>query len=666
MRNWLAIGHTGSAAPPPPGVGILATRRWKIGASAFALALAPGLLFSGPPSAAASFTPITVGQTGTGWDGGASNSSLKVTFSKTTTAGDLLVAAFQLRNTTEAPSLGKVSDSNGNALTKGVALQYQGQMEAGIFYEADAPSATSITITPAQKGDTIVATIYDVVGAATVSPLDVTSSDDSCTVATATTGSTPITQFPYELGIGSIAWNQAPTLGGETGGFTLSPAVQATTSGEMEGQQAAYLQTSSFSQPKFSGLLSSTVCWTGVVATFAAASQVKPDIAGLLDRGSSPASAVGGSNFTLPTRLPAGWAGTVVTGIVVNETWADLQPNGAGTPIIASANGNGDSTCNGSAVVGSCLDQAIADVASWNASNPSLPPMAIKLRVWAGEDAPEWAKDIGGPISGTSGNTIGAFWTSSYESDFDNLMAQLASLYDAGSLVTDVEGSACMTEYDEPMLHDDFSSGAGLTNLLNAGYTDAADYACLTSDITSLANWKQTHVALSFNPWDLLTLPTNGSPEVIDGVSCSKPSPCEALTENFMATFASSLGKQAALANHSIRYGENSGTGYSSMYAHIASDATTDGATVQYQTATLANLEGSGTCTTTVCEGLSEALNWACGATDKYQTMSSGQTASAVELPGGYTDAVFAPYDDFTTPASYAPYLSCIQKDTHG
>ena len=683
MRNWRATGHTRPAALYRPGGNNLTRWRWRLSTAAFAIALVPGLFLSGPPAAAASasasFTPITVSQIGTkttSWDGGSSNTFLTAKFPAATSSGDLLVVAFQLKNTKATPSLGTVKDSNKNALTKANTLQV-GQLEAGVFYETHAPSATSITITPAQKGDTIVATIYDVAGALTASPLDATANNNSCVAGTPPTVSTSTTRFPYELAVGTIAWSQAPSFTPTPNtGYVPSPTVQATTSGEQEGEQSAYLQTSSRGAQTYSGTLVPSVCWTGVIATFAAATQIKPDIAGLLDRGTPVGSAVGGSNFTPPSTMPSGWAGVVVTGIVVNQTWADLQPNGADTAIIAGLVKPSMGQCPTAVPPGSNeIDLALCDVGVWNSANPNS-LMYIKLRVWAGEDAPTWAKDIGdnnNPIEGTSynsitnpGATIGEFWTSPYQSDYDNLMAKLASLYDASPLLEDVEGSACMTEYDEPMLHDDFSTGTGLTNLLGAKYSDTADYACLMSDITSLQNWRQTHVDLSFNPWSLLV---NGGVESVGGVNCTG-SPCEPLTESFMATFASTFGKQAALANHSIRYGENPGLGYSSMYQHIQTDASANGTTVQYQTADYKNvLKGSSSCAPTTspyCEGLSETLNWACGATDTYQPTSSGQSASAVELPTGYMSAVFAPYDNFTTAASYAPYLSCIQKDPHG
>ena len=60
--------------------------------------------------------------------------------------------------------------------------------------------------------------------------------------------------------------------------------------------------------------------------------RVKPDIVGLLDRGSAPTQATGGSNFTAPATLVSSqgsWAGNPISGIVVNETLADLQPTAA-------------------------------------------------------------------------------------------------------------------------------------------------------------------------------------------------------------------------------------------------------------------------------------------------------------------------------------------------
>ena len=63
--------------------------------------------------------------------------------------------------------------------------------------------------------------------------------------------------------------------------------------------------------------------------------------------------------------------------LVLNVTWAQLQ----GT--------------EGGALTTSAIDSAIAQVNAYNAANGTN--LGIKLRVWGGYTAPDWAKNIDGP-----------------------------------------------------------------------------------------------------------------------------------------------------------------------------------------------------------------------------------------------------------------------------
>ena len=450
------------------------------------------------------------------------------------------------------------------------------------------------------------------------------------------------------LGSGTFwFFHESALLHNQTGSSTAAGTSSSATANSSSSSNTSSKNSKAGSGTSSSGSSSGNTSGNGGSGGSAS---VKSDIIGLIDRGKDPSGGVG-SNFTWP--LPSGWAGNPITGIVVNVAWSDLQPHSANSTIVASANSTGSNV----------VDRAISDIEAWNAANPSK-PLAIKIRVYAGEYAPAWAKAIGGPITGNSGNTIGAFWTSSFVAAWANLMHQLSGLYDSNPVIKNVTGSGCMTLYSEPMLHDDFNNGSGLNNLINAGYNDNADYNCLMADVTALQAWKQTHVSVSMNPWQLLTL---GGGETISGVSCTT-STCSALTDQFMGNFATSLTGRTALQNDSIRYLPIST--YSDMYANIINQQNkygSEGLTVDYQTATLSKLEGGSVCgSSAACEGLSEALNWACGATDGYQTTGSGQRASSVELPAGYTSAVYSPYDNFTTPSSYGSYLNCLKADPHG
>ena len=65
-------------------------------------------------------------------------------------------------------------------------------------------------------------------------------------------------------------------------------------------------------------------------------------------------------------------------GLVVIASWKQLQP----TPGSQIDDGN-------------VIDQALAQVRAYNERNPQK-PLAVKLRVWGGFEAPDWAKQLGG------------------------------------------------------------------------------------------------------------------------------------------------------------------------------------------------------------------------------------------------------------------------------
>src|SRR4029453_14487196 len=99
--------------------------------------------------------------------------------------------------------------------------------------------------------------------------------------------------------------------------------------------------------------------------------------------------------------------------IVLNVTWAQLQ---------ASEN----------SLDTSFIDAAIQQVNQFNSTYNT--DIGIKLRVWGGFTAPNWAKEIGGaPVTITGQNgvdpgsyasqTIGRFWTADYVNAWLNLQS---------------------------------------------------------------------------------------------------------------------------------------------------------------------------------------------------------------------------------------------------
>src|SRR5438552_8265461 len=113
---------------------------------------------------------------------------------------------------------------------------------------------------------------------------------------------------------------------------------------------------------------------------------VKPVLRGLVDRAGPPPPAYRG----------------VVHAYVVNVGWKNLQPapNGPLTP-------------------DNPIDRALAAVRVMNRQQPGS-PLGLKVRLFAGVQAPDWAKNLGGPpftvtdkASAQSG-TVGRFWTDAF------------------------------------------------------------------------------------------------------------------------------------------------------------------------------------------------------------------------------------------------------------
>jgi hypothetical protein len=117
-----------------------------------------------------------------------------------------------------------------------------------------------------------------------------------------------------------------------------------------------------------------------VDGALAADPQIKPPIRGLVSMGAYRFVGQGGDpvNTLEPLNAKAGIFG----GLVIIASWKQLQP----TPASELGDDN-------------VIDRALADVRAYNARNPAK-PLAVKLRVWGGFEAPDWAKQLGGaPIA---------------------------------------------------------------------------------------------------------------------------------------------------------------------------------------------------------------------------------------------------------------------------
>lgn len=237
-----------------------------------------------------------------------------------------------------------------------------------------------------------------------------------------------------------------------------------------------------------------------------------------------------------------------ISGIVVNDTWASLQPGGAGTPIDTQP-----------------IDAALQTIAAYNQSQGRS--LGVRLRVWAGIDAPAWAKSIAGapivicdanalptpspsasfaapaaasptPCPAAAERTIGPFWARRYESAWSNVQHQLAKKYDDDPLVNEVSVSSCSSLTSEPFVQPDDSFSRH--NMIAAGYTDARYQTCLTNAIPGdyAIAWHNTIVDYSFNPFRQIDM--------------QPPQTDLAFTEGVMRLCRTTLKVRCALLNEAL------------------------------------------------------------------------------------------------------------------
>jgi len=312
----------------------------------------------------------------------------------------------------------------------------------------------------------------------------------------------------------------------------------------------------------------------------AAASILKPGVSGVFSRDGAPP----------PDYL------SVMGGWVVNAYWKDLQPN-PGDPIVTNPK--------------NAIDQAIDQVHKINAANPAY-KLRLKVRLFAGVDAPDWAKSLGGgpvtisdPGSGITG-TVGRFWTKAFGTAYTDFINKIAALYDSVYAIGDVTLNRCMTIYAEPYIRQT-SVPSNVSHLLAAGFTTDKDTTCHQEEIDNGRAFSTTRVSVAFNPYQQINA---------DGTTQTN----EALTEQMIDYCRRQLLKQCVLENNSIRTPELGGD-YPALYAKIQRM----GPPIAFQTATLARVGDLGA-----------TLQWAVG-----------EGANVVEWPGsGLTPSQLAPYNN--------------------
>jgi hypothetical protein len=190
--------------------------------------------------------------------------------------------------------------------------------------------------------------------------------------------------------------------------------------------------------------------------------------------------------------------------MVLNVTWAQLQPQ------------------EGGALVTAAIDGPLAQVAAYNAANHTN--LGLKLRVWGGYTAPDWAMNMNGPAITVSGKSsvdpwvyddqkIGRVWTADYIDAWTGLQNTLADLYDNNPLIRGISQTAGGATSDEPFVPlstaapTSNASGAPTVNqvaqLQSGGMTDAAEMLTLRAAIADYAQWSTSPLDYTMNTFHL-------------------------------------------------------------------------------------------------------------------------------------------------------------------
>ena len=201
---------------------------------------------------------------------------------------------------------------------------------------------------------------------------------------------------------------------------------------------------------------------------------------------------------------------------------------------------------------------------------------AIRLRVTAGVEAPQWAKELDGPelpwfSDGVQVGTIGAFWSDNFGAAYADLQSKLQLAYDGNARIREVVVARCTTEFVEPYVRQAESLAQNAASLTRGGYTLERDKRCHREEIDAHQVWHQTRSYLAFNPYQALDRDT-------DGNWFSDVDPV--FTNNMITYCRTSLGSACVLANNSLD--PDRPQRYLDMYQHM-SDA---GAPIAFQTAT--------------------------------------------------------------------------------
>ena len=233
-----------------------------------------------------------------------------------------------------------------------------------------------------------------------------------------------------------------------------------------------------------------------------------------------------------------------LTGTVVDVSWSQLEPS----------QGTFDF---------SMLDADLASVSAYNNAHPGA-TLGVKLRVWAANDAPGWAKTMdGAPISTDVNNqpaTVGQWWKSDYRAAWAGLQSALAQRYDSNSLIDEVVVASCASLTDEPMI---MAASPDVSSVLLAdGWTDAAQQSCLNGALSDYAPWHHTAIYFPFSPFT--TISSSGQRGIDDSVTAEVMQRC--------AGSLSSGGPWCILGNNALSASQSGTFVYNEINSLYAAD----------------------------------------------------------------------------------------------
>lgn len=260
-------------------------------------------------------------------------------------------------------------------------------------------------------------------------------------------------------------------------------------------------------------------------STLVRAPATKPQIVGLIDKGSEAPYHLGIPFPVTDPSVELGSRGVAFAGIVVNESWAQLEPRESHFTF-------------------GPLDRSLGAVTAYNRSHRSHPLM-VKLRLWGGFRAPGWAKMIAGrPVTfdlPRAHGSTGEWWKAAYRQAWSGFQHALAARYDANQLVGSVAVSSCATLTAEPFVMS--PNQVLLSQLLADGWSSAAQQQCLDGALADYAGWKRTSIDYTFNTF----------PAITPGSRNYHPDP--AVTDEVMSRCANlqiGSGRTCILSNHAL------------------------------------------------------------------------------------------------------------------